>query len=395
MKMIPMKFHTGYYQLHDNPQINFQMNRWIGYLGGSGLEDMRSIAPRLKDYADFKREFMALADRALAEGRTLNAAYYYRSAEFYMWAGDPMKKQTRQKFLGLVKKALNVKDGDHYSIPYEDGDIKGMLPAYRLKRDNPKGTIVIHGGYDSYIEEFLPVILFMGEQGYDIVAFEGPGQGGALEDYGLVMTTDWYKPVKAVLDYFKLDGVTLLGVSLGGCLALRAAAFEPRVKRAVAYDVCYDLFAAMMGRADPVTFTLFQTMLGLGAAPLLNTIVYRKIKKNLTGEWAINQGMHVMGVSSPFELYRKFMGFKTSDISHLVTQDVLVMAGTEDHSIPVDQFYRQIEALKNARSLTARLFTRAEGAQNHCQIGNLGLAVRVIAGWIDTASEGSDGWTLK
>jgi len=32
------------------------------------------------------------------------------------------------------------------------------------------------------------------------------------------LTADWHRPVAAVLDYFGLDDVTLLGFSLGGCL---------------------------------------------------------------------------------------------------------------------------------------------------------------------------------
>jgi len=46
-------------------------------------------------------------------------------------------------------------------------------------------------------------------------------------------------------------------------------------------------------------------------------------------------------------------------------------------------FYRQIEALRNVRSLTARLFTEAEQAQNHCQAGNVGLGLRVIVDWLN------------
>ena len=48
----------------------------------------------------------------------------------------------------------------------------------------------------------------------------------------------------AVLDHFELDDVTLLGISPGGYLAPRAAAFEPRVRRVIVFDVCWDLFEA-------------------------------------------------------------------------------------------------------------------------------------------------------
>jgi hypothetical protein len=43
-------------------------------------------------------------------------------------------------------------------------------------------------------------------------------------------------------------------------------------------------------------------------------------------------------------------------------------------------------ALTNARSVTARVFMPAEQAHNHCQIGNVGLAVQVILGCLDSVS---------
>ena len=50
------------------------------------------------------------------------------------------------------------------------------------------------------------------------------------------MSPEWEKPVKTVLDFFRRDAVTLMGFSLGGGLVIRAAAFEPRVRRVIAYD---------------------------------------------------------------------------------------------------------------------------------------------------------------
>ena len=81
---------------------------------------------------------------------------------------------------------------------------------------------------------------YLRNAGYEVIAFEGPGQGGALNDAGLHMTPAWHQPVKAVLDHFKLNHVTLAGLSMGGCLMMRAAAFEPRVERVVAYDIYPD-----------------------------------------------------------------------------------------------------------------------------------------------------------
>ena len=48
--------------------------------------------------------------------------------------------------------------------------------------------------------------------------------------------------------------------------------------------------------------------------------------------------------------------------------------------------YIQVNALKNARSVTGRIFTREAPGQNHCQIGNIGLALEVMLKWIDKRS---------
>ena len=67
----------------------------------------------------------------------------------------------------------------------------------------------------------------------------------------------------------------------------------------------------------------------------------------------------------------------------LVLRDVLLMAGAEDHYVPTHQIYDQAAWLSKARSVTTRMFSRAEQAQSHCQVGNLPLAIRTITAWMD------------
>jgi len=72
----------------------------------------------------------------------------------------------------------------------------------------------------------------------------------------------------------------------------------------------------------------------------------------------------------------------TADVSGLIKQDVLLLAGSEDHLVPLAHFYQQIKTPKNPRSITARLFTKSENAQSHCQVGNYGLALKTIVNWL-------------
>ena len=251
-------------------------------------------------------------------------------------------------------------------MPYADGHVCGFLPAYRLKPLRPKCTIVFFGGFDSYVEEVTPAFVFLRNAGYDVIAFDGPGQGGALDDERLPMTADWHNPIGTILDHFEVQGVALAGLSLGACLALRAAALEPRVARVVAYDVLTNFFDATLRQTRPQLRGLLKVLLKLRVAKVVNWMIAKVARKSLVVDWGIRQGMHVTGTISAFDFLQRTRQFQTADISASIGQDFLLMAGNEDHYVPVQQWNDQIRMLTNARSITARLFTRNECAQNHC-----------------------------
>ena len=377
-------FPVGYYSLHPNPSMNFQMNRWFGWVGEPEmLKELRMVAPRIVTYGDWKREFVALAERASEQGHVLRAGFYWRSAEFFMRAGDPERKPARERFLEAMRSVYGLELGERHAVPYADGDLRGFLPAYRFKPPRAKCTIVFFGGFDSHVEELTSAFIHLRDAGYDVIAFDGPGQGGALDETGLPMTAEWHKPVGAVLDHFEVEGVALVGLSLGGCLALRAAALEPRVARVVAYDVLTNFFDATLRQTKAPERGLLKVLLRLRAARVVNWMVANVARKSPVVEWGIQQGMHVTGTTSAFGFLQRTRQFHTADVSASIRQDVLLMAGSEDQYVPIEQWNEQIRMLSNARSITARLFTRSECAQNHCQVGNFGLALGTIVNWLD------------
>jgi pimeloyl-ACP methyl ester carboxylesterase len=276
-----------------------------------------------------------------------------------------------------------LEPGERHAVPYSEGHRHGCLPAYRFKPDRAKCTIVFFGGFDSCIEELTSAFVFLREAGYDVIAFDGPGQGGAPEDAGLPLTAQWHRPVSAVLDHFGVERVALVGLSLGGCLVMRAAAFEPRVAWVVAYDVLTDFFDVSLRQTNPTLRALLKMLLRLQAGKAVNWMIGRVARNSPVVDWGIQQGMLVTGTASAFEFLRALGLFQTADISASVRQDVLLLAGSEDHYVPTKQLTEQIAQLENARSVTARLFTRSESGENHCQVGNYGLALRTIVAWLD------------
>lgn len=373
--------HVGYYDLHPDVSINFQFNRWVQWLGdATALEEMQTVAPKIKTYADLRHEFLLLSEQALQQNRPLAAAYYLRTAEFFVWADDPQKHPMRDHFVQLMRQCYDINENEQYQIAYQTG----FLPAYRFTPPQAKATLVLFGGYDSYIEEFFPIVFFFVEAGYEVVVFEGPGQGGALEDAGLTMIPEWEQPVKAVLDYFGLNDVILMGISLGGGLVIRAAAFEPRIRYVIADDILCNSFEAITRSLPETLKAQVNQHLADQTADQLNALFDQLMPQSPILEWGIRQGMHIMGKPTPYEFFQAAQTYNTIDISNRVTVDVLLLAGSEDHYVPLHQLYQQAQALTNVRSLTTRVFTRADQAQNHVQVGNVGLSLRFIANWLDS-----------
>jgi alpha-beta hydrolase superfamily lysophospholipase len=373
------RFPVGYYPLHPNVSLNFQLNRFCGWVGEEQiLEELQTVAPRIANYADWTREMLELSDKALAAERRLPAAYYSRAAQFFLDPSDPRYQSAFQRFLDNVLAGNGVTPDDHHLVPYRGT----QLSAYRFTPAQPRGTIVVFGGYDSYIVEWLPAALALRDAGLDTVIFDGPGQGTVL-DAGTPMTPDWHLPVAAILDYFALTDITVMGFSLGGGLVLRAAAREPRVSRAIAFDICTDLFEAATRGFGASGLSAIAANSGQIPAPLVNAAVAAAGNTDLLTDWAFAQGERVLGVATPADVLTGWRDYRTDDVSALVTQDVLLMAGTKDHYMPFHMLADQLLTLTAARSITARVFTEAEQAQNHCQIGNTGLAIKVILDWLD------------
>ena len=373
------RFPVGYHSLHPNVSLNFQMNRFWGWANEKQmLDELHAAGVRIKTYDDWTRQMFDLSDKALAAGRRLPAAYYAKAATFFIDPSDPRVEPAFQRFVDNLLASNKVTPDQHHLIPYQ----KTTLSAYRFTPAQPRGTIVVFGGYDSYILEWLPAALAMRDAGLDTVIFDGPGQGTVL-DSGTPMTPDWHLPTAAVLDHFKLSGVTLMGFSLGGALVIRAAARESRIDRVIAMDICTDLFeAATQGFRASGLSAIAANSLDI-PAPVVNAAVSAAAKTDLLTDWVIAQGKRVMGVDTPADVFNAWRQYRTADISPLVKQDVLLMAGTKDHYMPLHMLSDQMISLTSARSITSRVFTEAESAQNHCQIGNTGLALKVIFDWLD------------
>ena len=380
----PVILKKGVYKLNDEANFNYQLNRVINWDGGR-LEDVQKVSGKIHNSDDWKRELILLGDEAMKEGRTDNAIAYYRMSEFFMYDGDPDKRKYYEKATKLFYEYYaDFFEGENprierYDVPYENVKLPVM---HVVPYGESKGTILIHGGNDSYFEEFLFTVLYMQEQGFEVYMFEGPGQGGVMRIQGKHFTHEWEKPVKVILDYFKLSDVTIIGISLGGYLAPRAAAFDKRITKVVAWSIfpCFqDILVSMQPQG---TQRAFHILMKLHARPLLNLVFGKKAKKSPIIDWGIKHGCYAYEAKDAYSYAKKLKLYDIAPVADQITQDMLILGASGDHFIDYHLIGKEINMLRNVRSLTFRLFTDKEEAENHCNVGNGKLAIDEILSWI-------------
>jgi len=363
--------------------------------GGDSAEIAASVdGVRAGDAEAWRAGWQAAGDRAAAQaGRThdplgkgnflLRAHTYYRAAEFFLAPNDPRRPALWSRNIAAFDAGLDALGVAHQrlSIPFGEHHLNAIYyPGSAEAAGRP--LLMVVGGYDSTMEElYLSVGAGALARGYAVLTYEGPGQGSVLREQGLTMQPDWEKPNGAVLDAFLAShpmphGIVLLGESLGGYLAPRAAAFDSRIDGVVAYDVFFDGFAVASRNVPPFAFWL-------------RDHGYNRVLRFLSGlntdpgaVWAIQNGEWVLGARDPFAVLDAFKAYRLAAVASRIRADVLILAGADDHFVPPDQAGAFRASLTHARSVTSVTFSRESGGGEHCQLGAPTLWQAALFDWL-------------
>ena len=369
-----MELPVGYRNFHRDAFINYQLNRWYA-LGFTRKEDIEQVGAATRTFDDYVQAFIEQAEQAWEEHRLKNAAFYYRAAEFFVSPWDERKLPLYETFRALFYEAFAADHLTQHTVSYADGylPVLRLIPASRP----PKGTLLAFGGFDSCIEEFYCMWDYFARMGYKVLAFEGPGQGAALRKYGLPFDHDWEKPTRAVLEHFGVTSAAVLGVSMGGYWCLRAAAFEKRIRRVISFPPVYDWMEMTNAFVRALVFQLMKW------ERLMNALVRLKMMNGKLRH-TINQICFMTHREQPIDAVRWLMAMNKSHLhAERVDQDVLLLGGENDAFQPPVLLRKQEQALTQAQSVTTRIFTADEHADQHCQMGNLQLALQVMTDWLD------------
>jgi pimeloyl-ACP methyl ester carboxylesterase len=420
-----------------DPTFSLQLLRTIGetYYKGADIGECLSTAYRIKEgnFDSWYEEWLKTAKRihAYAEDSLdknhkvsareafLRASNYYRVSAFLLVEpDDPRIQNAVESNKECFTKAMSlfpflveqveipyegtILPGYFYHAPKLNGSIKDVI---NMENDNQQSnennfingdkadfypTLIIHGGFDSLMEELYssaaaPAL----ERGYNCLTFEGPGQGEVIRKQKIPFRYDWEKVVTPVLDFaisrksqYKIDPerIALMGISMGGYLAARAIAYEPRISACVLYNGVYDGY-------DSIQSGFPSELLGAvekGDSEFVNSYLNRLIETDPNIKFNMKHGMYTSGTNSPYELITGAKAYSIKNIVKEIKTPTLVLDAEKDDSFP-GQPKKVYDGLVSVSSSSKKyvLFTEAEGAEEHCQCGAPAITNQRIFDWLD------------
>ena len=373
-----------------NRQFDLQLNRTFQpILDRAGMDEIAATLPRLRSTKEITTLAQRLAERFSSEGDADAAWRLYELAAFYLGAGDPRKRRFIDAMSAAFDEAHEGLALARHTVPYRGGELTAMRweadPVHREQATaGTPHTLVMMNGFDGYAEEIIDFASHFPTRPFDIISFDGPGQGHTALA-GTPLVPEWERPTDAVLDYFGVESAAALGVSFGGYLVMRAAAHCPRITHVIAFDMMYRLLDGLTVPLPRALRPLAEAVVGAPRpAWLIDAALSVAPRFSADLAWKLQQARHLTGLSKPSEVLRAFGAFTMAPLEGAIRQPCLVLAGDADQYVPFERLGDVRRALANAAELDVRAFHEAEDPDmaQHCQIGDLDRAFAIIGEWL-------------
>lgn len=397
-------------QLSSDPTFHFDMMAPFGLAiaGGSDIGPILGVAQDIipGNMESFTHQFYKLANQTKSQAEDPDNSYnsvnvrdtwfsastYFRKAANYVlgnWS-DPRinnfwAEQTAAFDKGLA--GLSI-PGERVRIPATKGNftVEAVWYAASKNKRAKAPTLIVGNGFDAAQEDSFHVYCAPAlARGWNCITYEGPGQPTVRRNQNIGFIPEWELVVTPVVNYLFQEKsqvvdpnmLALLGNSLGGYLAARAAAFEPRLSAVLLVDGMWDFSSVFFKELPESLVALFDA--GNYTDFDLEVMSLRKSGSVSTEvAWGIDQGLWAFNTHSPSEMFMQSKQYRVQDIIDKIKVPVFVGEAEFDGF-----FDGQPQLVSEALGDKATLHKFTGVAGYHCQVGAGQELARVIFAWLN------------
>jgi dienelactone hydrolase len=307
-----------------------------------------------------------------ASNKYRRASVYHGIAERYIPHTDARKLDAYRKMLATFRKHAELANHpvEWVEIPYGEKTLPGLfIPA---SVPGPVPTVIFVDGFDLYKE-----LVYLRKnhdaarlRGMAMLIVDTPGIGEALRLRGITARHDTEVPVGACVDWLEkradVDAkrIGLIGLSMGGYYAPRAAAFEKRIKALVAWGAQWDIGERWRTRTK-------------GTVDKANLSAPHEQLLWVTGQPTLAAAVDFVGK------------FTLEPVAAQITIPFLITHGENDHLISAKFAETLAAASVNSPRVDLVITTPEYGGEGHCSLDNMQTGVDIIYDWLAEQLGGS------
>ena len=315
----------------------------------------------------------ALATNDAERGNGFSASAKYARAANYLLIAERIASWSDSRRMNVYDQALQAfrmsfslsgSTVERVEVPYQGVTLSGWL---RLPDEAERcPAIVFYNGFDSIKEmHYLMFAEVAARRGIATLFADQEGTGEAIRYHRLAKRHD--TEVSAGLFYDAIsrhpaidgDRIGIIGLSMGGYCAPRAAAFDPRFK-------CVGCFGAFYELDDD-----WQRMLSGGLAGSVS-------------DGLPESGRHAMWVTGTETIGDAIAVLKRRCLEGILDRircPLLVVHGENDRQVSLSHARKIVSGACNSTEAELRIFSLREGAAEHCGIDVMSMQAEYMFDW--------------
>ncbi|MFM8883685.1 MAG: alpha/beta hydrolase family protein, partial [Solirubrobacterales bacterium] len=252
---------------------------------------------------------------------------------------------------------------------------KSPMPGWFLRPSDDgkrRPTLLMNNGSDAQAIDLWGAGGYAAlERGWNVLIFDGPGEGGMLFEKDQTFVPQWEKVITPIVSWLRgrsdvdRDRIALSGSSFGGELVPRAAAYESRLA-AISVDPGV-VYAGSTWTDGLATFPGQLEAFEAGNKELFNSNwAGYAAGLSLNERFGLAKRLEIYPGTTMFEKYSQIVQYDNRSVLSRIRKPMLVINNEVEQFFPgqAKTLYDLLPRSKGKKYVT---FTVSEGAQFHCE----------------------------